>query len=156
LHNHHQNALKPCLMTISVFRWNSCGLWKCLNTYHASSLRLKSSSLHVSLCRNISGGNCTESYPSPNRFGKSSRLQWKKLFWFWVFCEWCHKWSCFRPFWSTSSGPRPKPPDGSISLKFLLETRLKSGSFDSLIDLLRFLVQKLWYKICKVINLIIR
>jgi len=28
-----------------------------------------------------------------------------------VFCEWCHnhKWSCFRPFWSTWSGPRPKP-----------------------------------------------
>jgi len=24
------------------------------------------------------------------------------------------KWSCFRPFWPTSSGPRPKPLDGSI------------------------------------------
>jgi len=32
---------------------------------------------------------------------------------------------------------------GSISLKFLLETRLKSKAFDTLIDLLGFLVEKL-------------
>ena len=44
------------------------------------------------------------------------------------------------PFWPTSSGPGPKPLDGSISLKFLLETRLKSESFDTLDDLLRFQV----------------
>ena len=42
-----------------------------------------------------------------------------------------------------SSCPRPKPLDGSISLNFLLETGLKSKSFDALIDLLGFLVQKL-------------
>jgi len=47
------------------------------------------------------------------------------------------------PLWPTSSGPRPKPLDGSILLKFLLETRLKSESFDTLINLLGFLVQKL-------------
>jgi len=52
-------------------------------------------------------------------------------------------WSCFRPSWPTLSGSRPKPLDGSILLKFLLETRLKSKSFDTLIDLLGFLVQKL-------------
>ena len=45
--------------------------------------------------------------------------------------------------WPTSSSPRPKPLDGSISLKFLLETRLKSKSFDTLDDLLRFQVEKL-------------
>jgi len=33
--------------------------------------------------------------------------------------------------------------DGSILLKFLLETRLKSNSFDTLHNLLGFLVQKL-------------
>jgi len=33
--------------------------------------------------------------------------------------------------------------DGSISLKFLLETRLRSESFDTLDDLLEFQVQKL-------------
>ena len=37
----------------------------------------------------------------------------------------------------------PKLLDGSISLKFLLETRLKSKSFDSLDDQLGFQVQKL-------------
>jgi len=52
-------------------------------------------------------------------------------------------WSSFRPFWPTSSGPRPKPLDGSISLKFLLETKLESESFDTLDNLLGFWVQKL-------------
>jgi len=65
---------------------------------------------------------------------------------FWIFCEWHHKWSSFRPFWPTSSGPGPEPPDDSISLKFLLETRLESESFDTLDDLLGFQVQKLWSK----------
>jgi len=41
------------------------------------------------------------------------------------------------------AGPGPKSLDGSISLKFLLETRLQSKSFDTLNDLLRFQVQKL-------------
>jgi len=54
-----------------------------------------------------------------------------------------HKWNSFKLFWPTSSGPRPKLLDGSISLKFLLETRLKSESFDTLDDVLRFQVQKL-------------
>jgi len=36
-----------------------------------------------------------------------------------------------------------KPLDGSILLKFLLETRLQSEFFDTLDDLLRFRVQKL-------------
>ena len=30
------------------------------------------------------------------------------------------KWSSFTPFWPTSSGPRPKLLDDSVSLKFLL------------------------------------
>jgi len=37
----------------------------------------------------------------------------------------------------------PKLLDGSISLKFLLETRLKSESFETLDDLLGFRIQKL-------------
>ena len=40
-------------------------------------------------------------------------------------------------------GPGRQPLGGSISLKFLLETRLQSESFDTLDDLLRFRVQKL-------------
>ena len=51
--------------------------------------------------------------------------------------------SGFRPFWPNSSGFRPKPLDGRMSLKFLLETRLKSKSFATMDDLLGFRVQKL-------------
>ena len=49
----------------------------------------------------------------------------------------------FRPPWPTLLGPWLKPLDGSISLKFLLETRLQSEFFDTLDDLLGFHVQKL-------------
>ena len=38
-------------------------------------------------------------------------------------------------------GPRPKLLNGSISLKFLLKTTLKSKSFDTFDDLLEF-----WFK----------
>jgi len=48
-----------------------------------------------------------------------------------------------RPPWPTSPGPGLKPLDGSISLKFLLETRLQSVSFETLDDLLGFQVEKL-------------
>ena len=41
-----------------------------------------------------------------------------------------------RPPWPTSPGPGPKVLDASILLKFLLETRLQSESFDTLDDLL--------------------
>ena len=64
-------------------------------------------------------------------------MQWviksamKENFWFWTFCEWRHKWSSFKCFSPTSSGPGPKPLDGSISLKFLLETRVKSKSYET-------------------------
>jgi len=71
----------------------------------------------------------------------------KKKFFAWgvqVFCEWRRKWRTFRPSWPTVPGPGCQPLDGSISLKFLLVTRLQSESFDTLDDLLGFRVQKLW------------
>jgi len=40
-------------------------------------------------------------------------------------------------------GPGRQPLDGSIFLKFLLETKLQSESFDTLDGLLRFQVRKL-------------
>jgi len=40
-------------------------------------------------------------------------------------------------------GAKKRLLDGSISIKFLLKTRLKSESFDTSIDLLGFMVQKL-------------
>ena len=39
--------------------------------------------------------------------------------------------------------PRAQPLSQSVSLKFSLETRLESESFEPLIDFLVFLVQKL-------------
>jgi len=51
-------------------------------------------------------------------------------------------WRTFWLPWPTSPGPGHQLLDGSISLKFLLETRLQSKSFDTLDDL-RFRVQKL-------------
>jgi len=49
-------------------------------------------------------------------------------------------------------GPGRQPLDGNISLKFSLETRLQSESFDTLDDLLGFRVQKLWSKVVKIFN----
>ena len=79
---------------------------------------------------------------------------WKKIF-AWVmrvFCEWRHKWKTFRPPWPTLPDPGRQPLDGSISLKFLLETRLQSESFNTLDDLLGFRVQKLWCKLVKIFD----
>jgi len=79
---------------------------------------------------------------------KSCSLQWKKKLFGWrlrIFCEWHPKWRTFRPPWPISPRPGSKPLDAGISLKkFLLETRLRSESFDTLDDLLGFRVQKLW------------
>ena len=47
------------------------------------------------------------------------------------------------PPWPTFPGPGWQPLDGSISLNFVLETRLQFVSFDTLDDLLVFQVQKL-------------
>ena len=47
----------------------------------------------------------------------------------------------FRPPWRTLPGPGRQLLDGSISLKFLLQTRLQSESFHTLDDLLGFQVQ---------------
>ena len=73
-----------------------------------------------------------ESCSSPQKNWQVFESAMKKFFFgfeFGIFCEWCDKLSSFRPFWPTSSGPRL---DGSISLNFLLETKLKSESFKAL------------------------
>jgi len=61
-----------------------------------------------------------------------------------IFCEWRHKWSNFWAILAHVTWPRAQLLGQSISLKFLLETRLESESFESLIDSLAFLIQKLW------------
>jgi len=63
---------------------------------------------------------------SLKRRGKSSSLHSKKIFCLGVrlFFERRHKWRTFRPPWPILPGPGHQPLGGSISLKFLLETRL--------------------------------
>jgi len=39
LHNHRQNAIKPRFMTISIFRWSSCGLSNFFTATKVKSLR---------------------------------------------------------------------------------------------------------------------
>jgi len=73
----------------------------------------------------------------------------------WIFCEWRHKWSSFGAILAHVAWPRAQPLGQSVSLKFSLETRLNSKSFEPLIDFLAFLVQKLWSKINKSINYLI-
>jgi len=68
---------------------------------------------------------------------------WKKFFGWGLrfFCEWRDKWSSFWAILAHVIGPAAQPLGQSISLKFLLETRLESESFDLLFDFLAFLVQ---------------
>jgi len=72
-----------------------------------------------------------------------------------IFCDWCHKWNSFRVNLAHVARPRAQPLIQSVSLKFSLETRLESESFEPLINFLAFLVQKLWSKINKLINYLI-
>jgi len=77
--------------------------------------------------------SCTGYGPgwSVKRRSKISSLHSKKIFCLGVqvFCEWGHQWRTFRPPWPTLPGPWCQPLGGSISLKFLLETRLQSESW---------------------------
>ena len=72
-----------------------------------------------------------------------------------IFCDWHHKWSSFKVILAHVSWPRAQPLGQRISLKFSLETRLESKSFELLIGSLAFLVQKLWSETNKLINYLI-
>jgi len=71
----------------------------------------------------------------------------KIKFWFRVFVSDVIGGIGFWPLWLRWPGPRPQLLDGTISLKFLLETE----SFEPLIDFVAFLVQRLWPKNNKLI-----
>jgi len=101
----------------------------------------------VALRRNFSGPVCSTDPVKVSKDTASLLVRTRKKFFAWGlrdFCEWHHKRRTFRPPWPTLPGPGRQPLGGSISLKFLLETRLQSESFDTLDDLLGFRVQKLW------------
>jgi len=130
-----------------------------LNSLASSKIRgysEKKSLMHVALRGYFSGPVCST---DPVKVSKdvASLLVCtrKKTFFAWgvrVFCEWRHKWKTFRPPWPTLPGPGRQLLGVSISLKFLLESRLQSESFDTLDDLLRFRVQKLWCKLVKIFD----
>ena len=120
-----------------------------------SEFRKKNSSFRLPYQRPSSSADCTrEVFNGCN--GSASRVDCtRKNFFAWgvrVFCDWRHKWRTFRPPWPTLPGPGRQPLRGSISLKFLLETRLQSESFDTLDDLLGVRVQKLWCKLVKILD----
>ena len=72
-----------------------------------------------------------------------------------TFCDWRHKWSSFKVILAHVAWPGAQLLGQSVLLKFSLETRLESESFEPLIDFLAFLVQKLWSEINKLINYLI-
>ena len=115
----------------------------------------KKSSFWLPYQRPSSSADCTrELFNDSNGSASLVDCTRKKFFaWgVWVFCEWRHKWSSFRVILAHVAWPRAQPLGQSVSLKFLLETRLESKSSEPLIDFLTFLVQNLWYKINKLIN----
>ena len=61
-----------------------------------------------------------------------------------VFREWRNNWRTFRPPWPTLPGPGRQPLGGSILVKFLLEIRLQSESFDSDCSLIFRFIKKFW------------
>jgi len=101
----------------------------------------KNTETHVALRRNYSAPVWVTDLVEVSKDAASLLVcTWKKFFrWgMQIFCEWRHKWRTFQLPWTTSPGPGRQSLDGNISLKFLLETRLQSESFDTLDDLLCF------------------
>ena len=119
---------------------------------------LKNSSFRLPYQCPSSSANCArELFKGLNRSASLVGCTRKKFFGWGVriFCDWRHKWSSFRVILVHVAWPKAQSLDQSVSLKFSLETRLESKSFEPFIDFLAFLVQKLWSKINKLINYLI-
>ena len=117
--------------------------------------RHKTSSFQLPYQRHNSFTNCArELFKGSNGSASLLVCTRKKIFWLGlrIFCEWHHNWSSFRVILAHVAWPKAQPLGQSVSLKFSLETRLDSESFEPLIDFLAFLVQKLWSKINRLIN----
>ena len=131
--------------------------WRTISTYF--NFGLKNSSFWLPCKRPSSSADCTrELFKGLSGSASPVDCTRKKFFWLWVrtFCEWRHKWSSFGVILTHVTWPRAQPLGQSVSLKFSLETRLESESFEPLIDFLALLVHKLWSKINKLINYLIR
>jgi len=114
----------------------------------------KTSSFRLPYQRHSSSTDCArELFNGSNGSATLLVCTRKKIFWLGVvdFCEWHHKWSSFWVILAHVTWPRAQPLGQSISLKFLLETRLESESFELLINFLAFLDQNVWSKKKKLI-----
>ena len=104
---------------------------------------------------NSSSASFTRELFKPSQDSASLQVCNLKIFGFLVFCEWRHKWGSFLAILAHVTWPRGQPLEGSILLKFSLETRLESEFFEPLIDFLAFLVQRLWPEINKIFDYLI-
>jgi len=148
-----------------VWKWNHATLtneqlgeltlWELAYDIFVLRFRPKNSSFRSPYQHPSSSADCTrELFEASN--GSASLVDCtRKKFFGWgvrIFCDWRHKWSSFGVILAHVTWPRAQPLGQSVSLKFSLETRLESKSFELLIDFLAFLVQKLSSKINKLIN----
>jgi len=104
-------------------------LWFCINTLATSRFQGFLRKKHRNACgfawEFLQSGKRYRPGQKLKRRSKSCSLHSEKNFvcGMQLFCEGRHKWRAFRP---SSPGPGLKLSDGSILLKFLLETRLQS------------------------------
>ena len=136
-------------------KWWFSTPWQPVYEYIVPGNWPKTSSCQLPYQLHSSYTDCATELFKPSNDSASSLLRTRKKCFGWglrMFCEWHHKWSSFWDFLPHVTWPRAQPLGQSISLKFSLETRLESESFEPLIDFPTFLVQKLWYK--KQINLL--
>jgi len=124
-------------------------LWEPAYDIFVLGFRPKKQQFLVALPTPSSSADCArELFNGSN--GSASLLDCtRKKFFGWglrIFCDWRHKWSSFRAILAHVAWPKAPPLGQSVSLKFSLETRLESKSFEPLIDFLAFLIQKLWSK----------
>ena len=133
-------------------------LWNKLTIYSYFNFGQKNNSFWLPYQRPSSSTDCARELFNGSNGSVSLVDCTRKKFFDWevlIFCDWRHKWSSFRVILAHVAWPRAQLLGQSLSLKFSLETRLESESFEPLIDFLAFLVQKLWSKINKLINYLI-
>jgi len=142
-------------MLSKTFLTSSLTLWELGNDIFIPRFQPKNSSFQLPYQRHSSSTYCArELFKGSNGSTSLVDCNWNKNFWLGVriLCEWHHKSSSFGVILADVSWPRAQPLHQSISLKFSLETRLESESFQPLIDFLAFLDQNSWSKINKLIN----
>ena len=129
-------------------------LWEQAYDIFVPRFRPKNSSFRLPYQRHISSANCARKLFKGSNGSASFIVCTRNKFFgwgLWIFCDWRHKWSSFGVILAHIAWPKAQLLGQFVSLKFLLETKLESKSFEPLIDFLAFLGQKSWFKISKLI-----